>query len=81
MEEVASILSLVLSNTTSENSKVKYSIQERALAEAHKRVADLCLGSCSTLKSTFHSSKSDFEKPQQTRANSHDHDGFAWYSD
>ena len=41
MEEVASILSLVLSNTTAENSKVKYTIQERALAEAHKRVADL----------------------------------------
>jgi len=41
MEEVASILSLVLSNTTAENSKVKYSVQERVLAEAHKRVANL----------------------------------------
>jgi len=41
MEEVASILSLVLSNTTTENSRVKYSISERSLAEAHKRVANL----------------------------------------
>ena len=44
MEEVASILSLVLSNTTAENGKVKYTIKEGALAEAHKRVADLLSG-------------------------------------
>jgi glycine hydroxymethyltransferase len=41
MEEVASILSLVLSSTTADNSKVKYTIKEQALSEAHKRVADL----------------------------------------
>jgi glycine hydroxymethyltransferase len=41
MEEVASILSLVLSSTTADNSKVKYTVKEQALADAHKRVADL----------------------------------------
>jgi hypothetical protein len=31
----------VLSSTTADNSKVKYTIKEQALSEAHKRVADL----------------------------------------